>query len=104
MDDDFYKRLGTSLRERRKGAGLSQETVARRLGLSRTTFVNIEKGRQRLATHQLVEIADALGCEPAELLPPKQSAELPADLAEQVVDEGSAAFVSSIRSRRKDGS
>jgi hypothetical protein len=37
--------------------------------LSRTTMVNIEKGRQRLAVHQLVQLGNALGCEPTELLP-----------------------------------
>jgi transcriptional regulator with XRE-family HTH domain len=102
MVDEFYERLGGRLRTRRKGAGISQETLARRLRLSRTTYVNIEKGRQRLATHQLVEIADALGCEASDLLPPRHASDLPAELAGQVPDAGSAAFVSSIRSRRKD--
>lgn len=64
----FYEGFGRRLRQLRRSAGLTQEQLARRLGLNRTTVVNIEGGRQRVAVHQLVELADALGCEPSELL------------------------------------
>ena len=64
-----YPRFGDRLRSERKLAGLTQEDLAERLGLSRTTVVNIERGRQRIALHQLIQIADAIGCEVIHLIP-----------------------------------
>ncbi len=69
VQDDFYARLGLIIRDRRRADNITQEHLADRLELSRTTMVNIEKGRQRLAVHQLVQLGNALGCEPADLLP-----------------------------------
>ena len=37
--------MHNSLRERRKDAGLSQEQLAERLGVSRQTIISIERGR-----------------------------------------------------------
>jgi transcriptional regulator with XRE-family HTH domain len=71
--DDFYARLGEQIRATRREGGITQEEVAERLSLNRTTIVNIEKGRQRLAVHQLVNLAAVLGCEPASLLPSEVS-------------------------------
>jgi hypothetical protein len=38
--------------------------------LTRTSIINIEKGRQQLLVHTLVDIAGALGVPVVELLPP----------------------------------
>jgi transcriptional regulator with XRE-family HTH domain len=64
-----YVRFGARLRGERKHARLTQEDLAERLGLSRTTVVNIERGRQRVALHQLIQMADAIGCEVIHLIP-----------------------------------
>jgi transcriptional regulator with XRE-family HTH domain len=48
---------------------LSQDSLARAVGLSRTSITNIEKGRQPVQVHLLVKIADALGATSASLLP-----------------------------------
>lgn len=68
--EGFYQGFGNRLTQVRRSTGLTQEQLARRLGINRTTLVNIEKGRQRVAVHQLIEFAQALRCEPTELLPP----------------------------------
>lgn len=86
--DDFYERLGGRIRAIRKAHGVTQEQVAERLQLNRTTIVNIERGRQRLAVHQLVELASVLGCEPAALL---------------VKDTDEEIFVERIRAERHRG-
>lgn len=39
------------------------------MSLTRTSIVNIEKGRQHLAVHQLVRLSDFLGCSPGDLIP-----------------------------------
>src|SRR5437879_2601330 len=54
----FYKQVGEKIRSRR-GKKLSQEALASAVGLTRTSISNIEKGRQRLLLHTLVDVADA---------------------------------------------
>jgi transcriptional regulator with XRE-family HTH domain len=62
--------FGSRLRERRQEAGMSQETLAETAGLSRTSVVNIEKGRQGVSLGTLYRLANALACDCADLLPP----------------------------------
>lgn len=65
----FYRALGDRIRQVRTGVKLSQDSLARAVGLSRTSITNIEKGRQPVQVHLLVKIADALGATSASLLP-----------------------------------
>lgn len=66
----FYKEVGDRVRAQR-GKRLSQESLASAVGLTRTSISNIEKGRQKLLLHTLVDIAEALDVEPSMLLPPR---------------------------------
>lgn len=65
----FYEELGRRIRDAREAAGLTQEDLAQRVALSRASVANIERGNQRVALHQFVELAQALGVEPVRLLP-----------------------------------
>jgi transcriptional regulator with XRE-family HTH domain len=67
--DPVYVALGTRMRDLRKAAHITQETVAIETGLSRQSVANIEKGRQRFMVHTLLDIARALGVTPTVLLP-----------------------------------
>lgn len=69
MTDPLYQMFGSRVRALRERKNVTQEELGRRIDLSRTSIVNIEKGRQRVLLHQVVEIADALDAKPAELLP-----------------------------------
>ncbi len=69
MVEPIYQDFGRTLAEKRQEAGLSQDRLAGRVGLSRTSIVNIEKGRQRVALHLVVALAAAVEVKPAELLP-----------------------------------
>lgn len=71
--EHFYEELGRRLREAREAAGLTQEELAFRVKLSRASVANIERGHQRVALHQFVELAQALGVEPIKLLPRPES-------------------------------
>ena len=73
----FYKYLGSRIKQLRQ-ARLSQEQLAREAGLSRTSIVNIECGRQKLLVHNLFEIAKALNVTPSELISPLEPKNLPA--------------------------
>jgi transcriptional regulator with XRE-family HTH domain len=65
----FYSQLGTKIKKRREGLGLTQEALASLIDLSRTSVTNIEKGRQKLLLHTFIDIASALRVLPAALLP-----------------------------------
>lgn len=70
-----YVEFGRNVRRlrEREGFGLSQDALSKRVGLSRTSVTNIEKGRQQVSLHALYAFADALGVEPTALLPDKKS-------------------------------
>jgi transcriptional regulator with XRE-family HTH domain len=69
MDDKFYRLFGSRVRELREERKVTQDELARRVALSRTSITNIERGRQRVLLHQMMEIAQALDAEPAALVP-----------------------------------
>lgn len=66
----LYEEMGSRIKHQREAAGLTQEGVAVRVGLSRTSITNIEAGRQALTVHGLYRLASALSVEPSQLLPP----------------------------------
>lgn len=68
--DEFYIHVGEKLRFQRKKSRMDQETLSRHLNLSRTTVINIEKGRQRLSL-QHAWLAAKILCIPIEILLPQ---------------------------------
>src|SRR5579863_3338083 len=66
----FYETLGQRLREARRSAKLTQDDLARAVGISRTSITNIETGRQPLYVHVLMRIAEILGKSATDLMPP----------------------------------
>ena len=69
----FYAEVGRRVRQAREYAGLTQDALAARVSLSRTSVTNIEKGRQKVLLHTLCGLATALGVAPACLLPDEDS-------------------------------
>jgi transcriptional regulator with XRE-family HTH domain len=69
--DDFYKRIGERIRMKRRERGLSQEGLAKAIGLKRPSMSNIEKGRQSLLLHTFCDIAETLDIDTSSLLPPR---------------------------------
>jgi transcriptional regulator with XRE-family HTH domain len=65
----FYAEVGRRVRQARERVGLTQEDLAARVSLSRTSVTNIEKGRQKLLLHTLYGLAAALQVSPVALLP-----------------------------------
>lgn len=56
------------LKEWRKFRGLSQERLADRLGVHKGDISNLENGKRRYNQDVLEALADALECEPADLI------------------------------------
>jgi DNA-binding XRE family transcriptional regulator len=65
----FYKELGSHIKKARNKALLTQESLADKVSLTRTTVTNIEKGRQQLLVHTLVDIAKVLNVSIESLFP-----------------------------------
>jgi y4mF family transcriptional regulator len=53
--------LGAVIRERRKGLGLDQAELARRIGVSRQWVIGIERGRARAELGLVLHALNALG-------------------------------------------
>jgi len=67
--DRFYIDLGETIKNQRLHKGYSQEDLGKYLNLTRTSIVNIEKGRQRPPVHTLYELANFLNLQIGELFP-----------------------------------
>ena len=66
---EFYLALGKKISEVRQRQNMTQEALASDISLSRTSVVNIERGKQQLLLHTLVQIAQALRADPRAFLP-----------------------------------
>ncbi|MGI8913706.1 MAG: helix-turn-helix domain-containing protein [Chloroflexota bacterium] len=72
--DPLYAALGERVLHARRQALLSQAQLAERVGLTRTSITNVERGHQKIQVHTLYAIASALGVRPETLLPTPTSA------------------------------
>lgn len=62
--------FGRRVCELRKGAGLTQESLAHAAGMHWTYVGQIERGERNLSFKNLMKLARGLGVEPGELLEP----------------------------------
>lgn len=71
VDNDtmLYREIGLRIKNEREALGFTQIDLAAEIGLTRTSVVNIESGRQRLPIHVLYSIASAMGISVHILLP-----------------------------------
>lgn len=75
MDDcvvdsrEIYQTLGRLVSERRKRVKITQEALAKSLGLSRASVTNIERGKQPVQLHLIFKIAEILNIGVLELIP-----------------------------------
>lgn len=72
--DEFYAELGSRIRKARLTLNLTQEQLADLLSLNRTSITNIEKGKQKMLIHTLVDLAGKLKVSVDDLLPKKTRA------------------------------
>jgi transcriptional regulator with XRE-family HTH domain len=73
--EPFYAELGRSIQAQRAKLGLSQESLGAALQpkVTRASIANIEAGKQRVLTHTLVQLADALGIDVFQIIPKHES-------------------------------
>jgi DNA-binding XRE family transcriptional regulator len=93
----FYQQLGTNIRKHRVRNKLSQDELAKFVGLTRTSLTNIEKGRQHPPLHTFCEIVEQLKVDIWDLLPRPVASREPIDLktlaGSQVRGENELAFI-----------
>lgn len=77
--------LGDRIAEFRKSKKVTQEVVAEALGLSRTSVVNIEQGRQACDAHRLWQFASLFGKSLQDFFPPLVKYEIITSEVEVVV-------------------
>jgi len=65
----LYQEFGMSVANQRRRQHLSQAQLAAKVGLSRTSITNIERGRQPIQLHQLYLFASILQVDVTKLLP-----------------------------------
>jgi DNA-binding XRE family transcriptional regulator len=91
--DEIYRAVGRKIRQTRESQHRTQDSLAQRLGISRTSMVNIEAGRQRPPLHLLWQIAELLETKltllipsPEELLGPQSQTVLDKEMMKQIED------------------
>lgn len=63
-----HQAVGLRIKMTREFLSITQEELAKKVGISRGSLANIEVGRQRLLLHNIEEFAKALGVSPKHLL------------------------------------
>jgi transcriptional regulator with XRE-family HTH domain len=67
--DPIYEEIGRRIFDARDRKGLTQDQLAKKISLKRTSITNIEKGRQQLLVHMLIKIARELEVDVESLIP-----------------------------------
>ena len=60
MESELYKEIGSNIREFRKKRGFTQQALANRMGVTRTSITNLESGKQRPPVHFIYALCNEL--------------------------------------------
>ena len=69
ISDEILQAIGAEIRRRREAAGLSMDDLAQRAELHKNYINKLELGQVDFSISVLWSVAEALGCEVANLLP-----------------------------------
>ena len=86
-ESQLYRTIGANLRRQRLAAGLTQDALANRVGVLRTSITNIEKGRQKAPVHLLYGLCEALEADIASVLPDSARIRRPSFVSVEVEGE-----------------
>jgi transcriptional regulator with XRE-family HTH domain len=79
-NETIQKLVGERIRANRKQHGLNQAAVAKYIGLSRVSVVNIEQGAHATSLSIIYRLCTLFECQPADLLPPVSHSLIPESL------------------------
>jgi DNA-binding XRE family transcriptional regulator len=63
LAEPVYRQLGAKIEQMRTTLGWTQDELSKKVGLTRTSIVNIEAGRQRMPLHDVETFAAAFNCQ-----------------------------------------
>ncbi|MCX7765433.1 MAG: helix-turn-helix domain-containing protein [Candidatus Sumerlaeia bacterium] len=66
--EELYKRIGKKIRKLREQVGISQQQLARQLGVSRPKVSQIENGEAKISADELVKLSETLNVPMEQLL------------------------------------
>lgn len=66
--EPVYRQLGAKIEQIRNTLGWTQLDLSKKVGLTRTSIVNIEAGKQRILLHDIEKFSAAFNIEPRALL------------------------------------
>jgi DNA-binding XRE family transcriptional regulator len=91
----FYVSVGKKISDVRRQQRMTQDALANAVSLTRTSIVNIERGKQQILFHTYLQIAQALRIEPTVLIPEGLPAAQPAQeaIARFVADPKGRAWI-----------
>ncbi|MDN4175620.1 helix-turn-helix transcriptional regulator [Nocardioides sp. SOB77] len=69
QEAEYNRALGERVREARLAQNMTQEQLASRLGVARTSVANLERGVQAPTAYRLARLAQVFSLEPQDLLP-----------------------------------
>ena len=73
--EDYRAKVGARLRELREASKRSQIELADAVDKSPRHLGGVERGKNNVTLDVLVRLADGLGVEPADLMPPRRAEE-----------------------------
>lgn len=82
---EIYRDFGRKLAVLRNEASLTQAELARKIGVSRASLANIERGEQRVYLHQILSLVSVLGRAKLDGLLPVERASQPNPTADVTV-------------------
>jgi len=93
--DSIYPEVGRRIREARNANThqLTQQGLGDQIGLSRESIANIERGRQQVLLHHVLQIATVLGVPITDLVPHNSIEKLSLDDALENVSDDERSFV-----------
>lgn len=84
--DRLFGEIGSRIKALRQARSLTQAQVAEAAGIDPSFYGQIERGANVPSVRTLLSVAEALGVEPAQLLPSRKAKERPSPHAEVVRD------------------
>lgn len=86
LEEGLIHRVALRVMRRRKALGMSQESLAERIGTKQPRVANIEAGEANVTLRVLAQLAFALECEPEEFVAEHPSY-VSSTLSQQVLDD-----------------
>jgi transcriptional regulator with XRE-family HTH domain len=100
---NLYEEIGSRIENFRKEKKLTQKELADKVGLTRTSIVQIEKGEQRVPIDKLYKIAKAVNLKVYDLLPDEEFLESSFDkVSEERLDENEKEELLEVLSKIKE--